>query len=416
MDRVITQPGAIPVVEDTLEIQKFTMIALGRLARAIYGDGISVDGLECLPTTPASMSVVVNPGCILQPTVIDQNAFSTLTPDTNPCLKIGINTGSSTFALSPPVTLGHAITYKLIASFVEADDGPVVQPYFNAANPSQAWAGPGGGGAAQNRYRRQRAQLQVLAGAPGVVGSQATPATPAGWTSLYTITVNNGQTSINSSHIVQDPTSPVAQFRLPQLTPGYSRMLKFDVPGVHPWTVPNGVYAVRHTEVGGGGGGGGSGSSFPGAGGGAGGSTVGTTAVTPGQTILITVGAGGTSGYVATGTGKGGNGGTSSFGAYGSATGGLGGEGGDNGRAGGSGGQGTGGVITNQGGFGADGTTLAAGGGNGGSSIFGGGGRASTATTSVQNGQAYGSGGGGAYLNTSTPGGFGQVGLVLLEF
>ena len=67
--------------------------------------------------------------------------------------------------------------------------------------------------------------------------------------------------------------------------------------GTYSWTVPDGVYRVRAIVTGGGGGGGGSNSlDYTGAGGGAGATAFAVFDVTPGESLTITVGAGGAGG------------------------------------------------------------------------------------------------------------------------
>lgn len=429
MDRIIQQAGAVPLVEDGLESQRFVMVALGRALRAIYGDAASVDGLECVPTVPASMAVIVNPGLITAPATIDASAFGTLPLDTNPCLKVGIQVGTQSFTLAPPQTLGQAINYRLVACFIEVDDTPTVAPYYNAANPAQPFSGPGGGGAAVNRYRRQKVGLEILAGAPATVGQQASPAVPPGYVPLYTITVSNGQQTITSANIVQDPASPVAQFRLPQLTPGFSRMLSWGSAGTYTFIVPNGVYQARVRVLGAGAGGaasnpgaGGDSNNYQGgAGGGSGGYAECVVALAPGEVITVTVGAGGVGG-VAAGCGVdsscfGGNGGTSSFGAFAASTGGQGGYYTD--PLFGPGGAGglaylSGNGIPTSGGYGADGQDgYAVQQGNGAGGFYGAGGRAGNGYGLP--GIAPGSGGGGCYSAVG-PGGRGADGLIIVEF
>lgn len=413
MDRILLSPGQIPAVEDPLEIQRFTMIALGRLARAVFGDSPSVDGLEVLPTTPASMSVTVNPGVITAASVIDGNAFGTLAPDLNPLVKLAISTSVQSFTLVTPTGLGQSVNYLVCAAYVEADDGPIVAPFYNAANPSQGWSGPGGGGAATNRYRRQRAQLQVIAGAPGPAGSQATPAPPAGWLPLAVVTVNAGQVAVTSASIAQSPACPTIHYRLTQLTPGLSRIATYPNPGVYGFVVPNGTFRARVRLVGGGGGGGGCDGSTAGGGGGAGGYAETYIDLNPGDVIPVVVGGGGSAGNPGA---SGGGGGTSSFANLISATGGA---------PGSTGGGGTGGVgYANQaangslilyGGNGGDAAAPNTRGGDGGVSAFGGGGRAAVGGGQPANGRAIGSGGGGGY-GAACYGGLGQNGCVIVEF
>ena len=95
------------------------------------------------------------------------------------------------------------------------------------------------------------------------------------------------------------------------------------------FTVPSGVTACKVTVVGGGGGGGGAyQADRAGCGGGGGGTAIEwITGLTAGDTVSVTIGAGGTGGGTTAGSQDGNSGGTSSFGSYCSATGGEGGVG-----------------------------------------------------------------------------------------
>ena len=201
------------------------------------------------------------------------------------------------------------------------------------------------------------------------------------------------------------------------------------------WTVPAGITSVDVFVMGGGGGSGGTSSYEPddgswgkdgeGGGGGAGRITKKTVTVSPGNSISVTIGKGGTRGSNVSGTsggtaGNGTNGGTSSFGTFASASGGEGGKGGSgtgiysmtggNGGSGSAGGGGGGGMASGGnggngdycGGGGAgvswDGTSNNASGGNGGT--YGGGGGASSGT--VGTGGTNG-GKGGSYIQSIAP-------------
>ena len=109
---------------------------------------------------------------------------------------------------------------------------------------------------------------------------------------------------------------------------GFSNMVTLTTVGAGSWTVPAGVTVCKATVVaGGGGGGGGSGGYYGLGGGGAGASIKYITGLTPGASIAVTIGAGGTAGVGnnSSTSNSGGAGGTSSFGAFCSATGGAGG-------------------------------------------------------------------------------------------
>jgi len=413
MDRQIVYPASIPLDTDFLSLNRNTLVAIGALAQATFGRTVVADGLACLPTSPASLIVTVGAGSITQFGAVDTLSYGSLPADTvDQIVKMGTTLSATSFTLTPPTSSGQSIVYLIEASFVESDGTPVVLPYVNAADPAMPYSGPANSGVAQNTQRLERAQLQLKTGAAANTGTQTAPPVDAGWAGLYLITVNYGQTAITAGSIAVYPGSPFIQFKLPTLTPGFSRRAAYNASAT--FTVPPNVSKVRATVVGGGGGGGGSDGTFGAAGGGAGGFATGTFSVTPGSGITVTVGFAGVAGPVRE---SGGNGGTSSFGAFCSATGGGGGQFGDaTATPGGTGGTGSGGELSGSGGYGTDGqngaTTL---GGHGGASMFGGGGRASAGSTVALAGQAPGSGGGGTY-NVDGNGGSGAPGLVVLEY
>ena len=414
MDRQIVFPGSIPLDTDILSIQRDTMIALGYLAQATLGATPLADGLACTPTVPPSLAVTVGPGSVTFPAVIDATNFGSLAADTaDPLVKMGINTTPTSFTLTAPVTSGQTINYLIQANLLESDATPVVLPYYNAANPAQPYSGPNNTGAAQNTQRLQRVQLELKPGAPANAGSQVTPPVDAGWVGLYVISVNYGQTQLTTANITTIPTAPFVQFKLNSLTPGFSRIATFYSSTT--FVVPGGVNLVKSRLCRGGGGGGAGGGGLGGAGGGAGGYAEAVLAVTPGQSIPITVGGRGTAGV--NGGAPAGAGGTTSFGSTLSATGGSGGANAATYAFGGAPGVGAGGSLVLSGGYGSDGNggtfTFA---GNGGASLFGGGGRAASGGGfPQQNGAAPGSGGGGCY-GVSGGGGIGAPGIVIVEY
>jgi len=311
MDRNLVYPGSIPLDSDLLSLNRNAMVALGALAQAVLGSGVVADGLAC---TPNGMGVAVGPGSITQLSVVDALAYGSLSADAaSPLVKMGINLAATNFALAAPTTSGQSINYLIQAALQEADTGAVVLPYYNAANPAQAFAGPNNAGTAQNTQRAQRVQLQLKAGAPASTGSQSTPPVDNGWAGLYVITVAFGQASVSAGNIVTLPTAPFAAFKLPQLRPGFASGVQgFTASGG--FTVPAGVSQIEVEAWGGGGGSYASTSGNPAGGAGAGGYVrKRITGLTPGQVIAVTVGAGGNAG--ATGTAPT-AGGASSFGSF----------------------------------------------------------------------------------------------------
>ena len=414
MDRQIVYPGSIPLDTDLLSIQRNIMVAIGYLAQATIGSASAVDGLACLPTSPASLTVTVMPGSITIANVVDSAPFGSLAADSlDPLLKMGVNLSPVTFTLTAPVISGQSINYVIQANLLESDASPIVLPYYNAANPTQPFSGANNNGTGQNTQRLQRVQLQLKPGAPANAGAQVTPAVDNGWVGLYVLTVSYGQTQVGQSSIVTLPGAPFIPFKLGNLTPGFSRMITFTSSAN--LVVPNFVQRMKVRLCGGGGGGGAGASNQGGGGGGGGGYSEGIFAVSPGQTIGVTVGVGGAGG-VSNGSISG-SGAASAFGSFLAATGGSGGSSAALYSPGGNPGSGSGGLFNTGGGYGSDGNSgniVCP--GNGGASAFGGGGRAAANGGNYQqNALAAGSGGGGCY---SAPGngGSGAAGIVIVEY
>jgi hypothetical protein len=418
MDRNIVYPGSIPLDTDILYPNRNAMIGIAALTAATLGSNIIADGLACTPTSPASLAVNIGPGSITQLTAVDASAYGSLPADTSDMIvKTGINLLTTSLAVVAPTNAGQAINYLIEAAFSETDTNAVVLPYVNAANPSQPFSGAGNSGTAQNTQRIQRVQLQIKAGVAAGTGSQTTPAVDSGWVGLYVITLNYGQSTISAANINQAPGAPFLSYKLPALRPGYATMQVFTASGT--FVVPNGVSAVRVSATGGGGAGGYH-STMPSAGGGAGGYGAGVVSgLVAGQSIAVTVGAGGAA-LAAPGVGS--FGGSSSFGGYLSAQGGNGGNGGTTvtfALAGGEGGNCFGGQVNVTGSMGSDCIVVACRGGDGGGP---GNGRGSSGPVAGQSALGYGGGGGGGGCTiagspiTGYPGGAGGPGLVIVEY
>jgi hypothetical protein len=321
MDRNIVYPGAIPLDTDLLSINRNTMIALGFIIRATLGTGTVADGLSCSPTLPASMSIQIGAGSLSQLSVVDTSPYGSLNTDiSDPLVKMGVNLTPRILDLQAPSSSGTSINYLVQANFDESDQGLVVLPYYNAANPSQPYSGPTNSGSPQATSRSQAVQLSLKAGTPSSSGTQLTPVVDQGWVGLYTITVSYGQTAITPSNIASLPTAPFIGWKLPYLSPGFGAGVQsflssdnFVVPAgasqleVELWGGGSGSFASVTTSSSGGGSGGGYARKR-------------INGVTPGQIINVTIGSGGAAGN--TSGASAGAGGTTTFGQYASATGG----------------------------------------------------------------------------------------------
>jgi hypothetical protein len=396
MDRIIVYPGSIPQDTDLLSTNRNVMLALHALIAATLGTATAVDGLQITPTAPASMNIIVTPGSITQYGPVDATGYGSLGADTlDQIVRQAAQVQPVTMSVTAPTTPGTTIACLLQATFDEQDTNAVVLPYYNAANPTQPYLGPGNNGAAQNTLRRQSVLLQLKAGAAAPSGTQTVPPVDPGWVALGTITVAYGTTAIDASMIAVPPATRFVNFKLPDLRPGFAQASTFTQSGT--FVVPAGVTRVKVTVIGGGGAGG-THATQPGGGGGAGGQAIiWLSGLTPGASIPVTVGAGGQPQPAST-PGNGGNGQASSFGSYVSATGGMGGGGG--------------GAVNLSGSWGGDAIPAANRGGDGGGPGAGKGGTAAVGQNAPLNGVGGGGGGGG----NGFAGGAGGGGLVVVEY
>ena len=218
MDRNIIYPGQIPLDTDQLQQNQSAMVALAYLSQAVLGIGTVVDGLACIPTTPASMSVLVGTGSIYSLQNLEATAYGSISADTaHQIVKQGIVKGNTTFACPAPPTSGQSRVYLVQAQYQDADAGSTVLPYYNASDPSIPYSGPGNTGVPQNTTRNGVCVLSLKAGTAAATGTQATPTPDAGYVGLHAITVANGQTTITSGNIAQLATAPFVPTTLPGL-------------------------------------------------------------------------------------------------------------------------------------------------------------------------------------------------------
>lgn len=209
MDRTTSYSQEIVRTVDVLQPQQSAMIALGKLADMVLGTGTLVDGLTVIPTGPASLSVLVNPGQIYSLANLEATTWSALPADTtHTIVKQGVSLNQQTFTITPPATGGFSQVFLVEVQYADLDTGSTVLPYFNVANPPVPLSGPGGLGTAQNTQRTGVVSTQIKAGTAAATGTQVAPSADAGWTGLYNITVANGQTTITAGNIVQVAGAP----------------------------------------------------------------------------------------------------------------------------------------------------------------------------------------------------------------
>jgi hypothetical protein len=210
LKRILAYPASIPRAADILNTNRNTMIALGMLAQEMLGTSTVASGFACTPTAPTSLNVSVAGGRLYSLQAVDPLQYSTLPADTTDLIvKQGILLAASTLSCPAAAISGQSINYLIEAAFQEVDSDPLVLPYYNAANPAQAWSGPSNSGDANYTSRDATVQLQVKAGTPATTGTQTTPAPDSGFVGLWVVTVAFGQTTITSGNISQYSGAPL---------------------------------------------------------------------------------------------------------------------------------------------------------------------------------------------------------------
>lgn len=191
-----------------MSTNKNVLVALGHVLQDMLGTSTLFSGLGCVPTTPAGMTVNVNPGRAYSLQATDSGAYSSLAADATQVMKQGILLAAVNFACPAPTTAGFSINYLVQGAFQEVDGGSTVLPYYNASNPSQAYSGPNGTGSSNTTYRDNTVQLQLKAGVATTTGSQITPTPDAGFNGLWVVTVAYGAVTITSTNISQYAGAP----------------------------------------------------------------------------------------------------------------------------------------------------------------------------------------------------------------
>ncbi len=209
LDRQTVYLGAIPLETDLLNTNRNTLVGLAKLAAAVLGTNTLVNGLACVPTAPATLQVQVSPGEIYSLQNLDGTAYSSLATDTtHQILKQGLLMDAATLNCPPPTTSGYSINYLIEAAYQDVDGHPVVLPYYNASNPSQAYSGPANSGTAQPKTRQGVCTVQVKTGVAATTGTQQTPAADSSYVGLWVVTAACGQIQITAANIVQAANAP----------------------------------------------------------------------------------------------------------------------------------------------------------------------------------------------------------------
>jgi len=246
VDRQIVYPGQIPLETDLLNSNRYALIGLAKLAAAVLGTHTLLNGLGCAPMNPAALQVQLGAGEIYALANLDGTAYSSLAADTtHSLLKQGLLLDAVTLDCPAPATAGDSIAYLVQIGYFDQDSGATALPYYNAANPAQAYSGPNNSGTAQYTVRQGVCQVTVKAGIAATSGSQIAPAPDPGYVGAYLVTVANSQTAITAADIQGDPAAPFIPATLTE-TAGLRLANVF----TQPQTVPNGTASGHAVNLG----------------------------------------------------------------------------------------------------------------------------------------------------------------------
>lgn len=191
------------------EDEQNRMIEDSALAQAILGITTQITGFNCIPNSPADLTVIVEGGTIFKMLETDATAFgsggSQLPVDTNQILKYGVSTNNTTLNITPPGTIGYSRNDLVQIDLVEADADPETVAFWNGVtgntpnNPITQTL---------NVLRETNPVITVKQGTAAPTGTQTTPSPDSGKAGVWVITTADGQTTITSGDIVQYSGAP----------------------------------------------------------------------------------------------------------------------------------------------------------------------------------------------------------------
>lgn len=204
MNRRTVQPGQIPLAEDFLMQNRYVLQQFGALNSLLnFGNQNIWEGFE-LSNIAGTMSVRLQPGALMSSDyAFDNTPYGSLPSTTETCPILATKTDETTLTFAPTATSGQSQAFLIEAALQQTDTSPVVRPYYNASNPSQAYAGPNNSGDATNTLRKTGVAINVKAGTPATTGTQTTPTTTPNYIPLYTVTFPGGATSIANATIAK---------------------------------------------------------------------------------------------------------------------------------------------------------------------------------------------------------------------
>lgn len=239
MDRKIVYTNQVPFESDVLTTNLNAYIGLGRLSNAVLGQGPLINNLNCVPSIPPGLSVVLEPGEIYETAAIDPSPYGVLPANPGTILHQGILDSPVPFSTPAPVTPGNSINYLIQVRYQQVDDQSQSRPYFNTANPQNPII------ISANSARQDLLIAQIKTGVEATTGNQLTPDPDAGFTGAWVITVNFGDTEVLQGAIAKFPGAPFIVNKLPNIISqqnGDERYARLNVSNI--FTQPQNIPAI----------------------------------------------------------------------------------------------------------------------------------------------------------------------------
>lgn len=201
------------------------MIALGQMEQDITGNTTGhMAGFAGSPTGPATLTINLAAGRIYQQSAVDTTAWGALASDSDIIQQQGAAAAQQVTLSTAALSAGQSQWALIECQFAQVDEVAPGDPtggllfYFNSANPSQPFQGPGNSGQIQNTTRLGSVSIRVVLGAPATTGSEVPPQPDTGWLPMYLIDLTFGQTQITSGQILI--AGPSAGLNVPSNYPG----------------------------------------------------------------------------------------------------------------------------------------------------------------------------------------------------
>lgn len=189
------------------------VIAAGFLEQDLAGQTTGVvAGIGATASGPPSLVINLAAGRVYQNAAVDATSYGALSADSDLIMQQGIAAGQTVTLTTSGLSSGQSRWALIQAQFSQVDAIPGDDPtggllkYFNTADPTVPFEGPGNDGDPQNTVRRGLVTVNVIYGAPATTGAEVPPNPSAGFLGLYLVDLAFGQTTVVQNQIL--PAGP----------------------------------------------------------------------------------------------------------------------------------------------------------------------------------------------------------------